>query len=107
MQPHLPQIPGEYKKRGFYTPIREWFFQTNANHGDYLNRDQLEASGIFSPESVITLLDEIQAVTQVNSIDEYYALMRKEWLLMLVLSTQILHHQFILKEAPIFHDIDI
>ncbi|MDH5218661.1 MAG: asparagine synthase (glutamine-hydrolyzing) [Gammaproteobacteria bacterium] len=107
MQPHLPQIPGEYKKRGFYTPIREWFFQTNANHGDYLNRDRLEASGIFNPESVITLLDEIQAVTQVNSIDEYYALMRKEWLLMLVLSTQILHHQFILKEAPIFHDIDI
>ena len=107
MQHHLPEIPGGYKKRGFYTPIREWFFQTDTNHGDYLNEDRLEASGIFDPVGVRALLEEIQAVKQVNSINDYYAIMRKEWLLMLVLSTQILHHQFILKEAPIFHDIDI
>lgn len=105
MKPHLPEIPGEYKKRGFYTPIREWFFGPGRDHGKYLDKEVIEEIGIFNPEVVEKLRNELENQTELTDLHEYYLVLRKEWLLMLVLTTHILHHQFILKEAPIFHDI--
>jgi hypothetical protein len=38
-----------------------------------------------------------------TNMDEYYQLMKLEWVLMLVLTVQILHSQFVRKQAPCFH----
>ncbi len=63
----------------------------------------MAASGLFHPQAIARLLTEIRQPPQ--DPDGHYRRMRQEWLLMLVLSIQILHRQFIAKEAPCFHDI--
>ncbi|MDH5544332.1 MAG: asparagine synthase (glutamine-hydrolyzing) [Gammaproteobacteria bacterium] len=106
MNDRLPQIPGAYKKRGFYTPIREWFFAPGRNHGDFLDYEPISSAGIFNHTEVQKILSDIQEVTEVNDMNTYYHVMRMEWMLMLVLTTQILYDQFVLKKAAVFHDID-
>jgi asparagine synthase (glutamine-hydrolysing) len=107
VSPYLPHIPGDYKKRGFYTPIKEWFFQER--HREQLNRyfstEKLEQSGLFNPEIVTTLLEELITRPTPGNMNEYYRTMQLEWTLMLVLTSQILNELFIAKEAPCFHDI--
>jgi len=107
MASHLPEIPGQYKKRGFYTPIREWFF--SETHLDelkhYLSRDKLEQCGVFQPETVEKLMDDLIFSPLPNDLDSYYRNTQKEWSLMLILSTQLLFQLFVAKEAPCFHDI--
>ena len=104
---HLPEIPGHYKKRGFYTPIKEWFF--SEQHADELNfhlsRQKIEETNIFNPDTVQNYINELIQMPAATDMNSYYRTMQLEWVLMLTLSTQMLHQLYIAKEAPCFHDI--
>jgi len=104
---HLPTIPGQYKKRGFYTPIREWFFSgDHKGHLDlYLSKQKLIETNIFNPETVQQYLHELIHTKDPVCMDDFYRVMQLEWTLMLILSTQMLHRLYIAKDAPCFHDI--
>ncbi|MDH3325214.1 MAG: asparagine synthase (glutamine-hydrolyzing) [Gammaproteobacteria bacterium] len=108
MTPHLPKIPGQYKKRAFYTPIRDWLF--SEEHIDelekYLSVQKLEESGLFNPNTVRSLMNELIYSPPPNDMVSYFRDMQREWVLMLVLSTQMLFQLFTTKEAPCFHDIN-
>lgn len=108
MAPHLPDIPGNYKKRGFYTPIREWLFseQHLEELEKYLSIQKLEESDIFEPNAVRALLNELIYSPLPNDMETYYQNLQKEWQLMLILSTQMLFELFVAKEAPCFYDIN-
>ena len=105
---HLPVVPGHYKKRGFYTPIREWFFSDK--HAEELNfhlsRDQIEAANVFNPDTVQRYINELIQAPAAQNMNDYYRIMQLEWSLMLILSTQMLNQLYIAKEAPCFHDIN-
>lgn len=103
--PHLPPHPTNYKKRAFYTPIREWFFtpDRSAALDDILSPAALKATGIFNPARVAALLQRIRNTPAPGTMDEYFSLMKVEWVLMLVLTTQMLKSQFIDKRAACFH----
>ena len=107
VSPHLPHIPGDYKKRGFYTPIREWFFreQHREQLEAYFSKQKLEEVGIFNPNTARSLLNELMQRSTPTSLNEYFQAMQLEWSLMLVLTTHMLNDLFITKEAPCFHDI--
>ena len=104
---YLPVIPGHYKKRGFYTPIKEWFF--SEKHADELNfhlsRQQIEAANVFNPDTVQNYINELLQMPDAANLNDYYRTMQLEWVLMLILSTQLLNQLYIAKEAPCFHDI--
>ncbi|HEY5603848.1 MAG TPA: asparagine synthase (glutamine-hydrolyzing) [Gammaproteobacteria bacterium] len=104
MVPHFPEHPQAFKKRAFYTPIKEWFFTpekiTELKH--YLSEDALHKTGIFDTHAVRGMLDDIAAKPSPCSNDDYYSLMKLEWGLMIVLTVQILHFLFIEKQAPCF-----
>ena len=104
---HLPHIPGDYKKRGFYTPIKEWFFQEQHRDQleDYFSIEKLEETGLFNPATVRKMLNELISSPTPTDMNQYYKSMQLEWTLMLVLTSQMLHKLFITKEAPCFHDI--
>ena len=108
VSPHLPVIPGEFKKRGFYTPIREWFFSKKhlPELKHYLSKHKIEETGLFNPETVDTQLNTLLAMPAANDLNSYYRSMQLEWSMMLVLTTQMLHQLYITKEAPCFHDIN-
>ena len=106
-QPHLPQHPYEFKKRAFYTPIREWFF-TQARRAEldrYLSIAALADSGIFDPPRVHSLYKQLLAAETPRDGNAYYRVMKLEWVLMLVLSVQILHVQFVRKQAACFGEV--
>ncbi|MGD8568987.1 MAG: asparagine synthase (glutamine-hydrolyzing) [Gammaproteobacteria bacterium] len=104
MMPHLPQHPQQFKKRAFYTPIREWFFTRDKINQlqDYVSRPALEKSGVFNVNAVQEMINEIVDFPQPESINDYYALMKLEWGLMLVLTVQILNRLFVERQAPCF-----
>ena len=105
--PHLPTHPWQFKKKAFYTPIREWFF-TPAQHEllePYLSRQALHDAGVFDPEHVHALrarIEQAQAPTDMNS---YYAVMKLEWIMMLVLTVQMLHTQYVAKRGACFDGV--
>jgi len=103
-QPHLPKHPHEFKKRAFYTPIREWFFTAarRAELDRYLCVAALEDSGIFDAAHVHSLYNKLLAAATPRDGNEYYRIMKLEWTLMLVLTVQILHVQFVRKQAACF-----
>ena len=102
MAPHLPQLPTEYKKRGFYTPIREWFFtpERYAELSPYLSEEALQQAGLFEPAAVDAIYKKLSAYTEMRDGNDYFQVMRLEWTLMTVLSVQILYRQFVLGEVP-------
>jgi asparagine synthase (glutamine-hydrolysing) len=106
MTPRLPEHPYAYKKRAFYTPIREWLF--TAEHvgqlDPYVSEAALRESNLFQPRAVAQLLQDLVAAPAPQDVDSYYAVMKKEWLLMLILSIQILYKQFIKKESLCFQN---
>ena len=106
-QPHLPRHPHEFKKRAFYTPIREWFFTAarRAQLERYLSSAALADSGIFDPGHVQGLYKQLLAAGTPRDRDAYYRVMKLEWIMMLVLSVQILHMQFVRKQAPCFEGL--
>lgn len=105
--PYLPQISGDFKKRAFYTPIREWLF--SEAHIDelekYLSVQALEESNIFNVAYVRQLMQDLIYSPLPSDFDSYFYNTQKEWSLMLVLSIQMLFRLFVAKEAPCFHDI--
>ena len=105
MMPHMPEHPTYFKKRAFYTPIREWFFTEQRQDAltDYLSAAALEKVGLFRPETVDAYLKAVNAYGQPQDIDQYYAVMKMEWILLLVLSVQMLHALFVEQQAECFH----
>jgi len=97
MWPHLPEHPHAYKKRAFYSPIREWLFSDKNRQRveDYFSRDSIEQVGVFNAGRVEQLWQQMLATTTPQSMNEWYQLMRLEWVLMIILSVQILHRIFI------------
>jgi len=107
MWPHLPEHPQAYKKRAFYSPIREWLF-TDKNRQrieDYIRREALIEAGVFSPDRVQQLWQQMMASDTPQNMSQWYQMMRLEWVLMIVLSVQILHNSFIDKAGRAFRKI--
>jgi asparagine synthase (glutamine-hydrolysing) len=104
MMPHLPEHPSYFKKRAFYTPIREWFFTPERQEAlaPYLSDVALEKVGLFRPEIVRAYMKAINIYGQPQDMDQYYTVMKMEWVLLLVLSIQMLHALFIEREAECF-----
>ena len=102
---HLPTIPGDYKKRGFYTPIREWFDPKHNEFEEYLSLAALQQNGFFNEIEVKKLQNDLFTRPLPQTLDDIYIQMRNEWMFLLILSTQILFSQFELKKAPCFNDI--
>lgn len=90
-RPLLPPRTARLRKRPFYTPLAEWFFlhpRPDFVH-HHLSRTRLESVGVFEPAVVQRLLDAIQTTPQ------HHLLFKKlEWILILVLGTQVLHERF-------------
>ncbi|MFV2057092.1 MAG: asparagine synthase (glutamine-hydrolyzing) [Thiohalomonadales bacterium] len=103
-QQQLPEIEGDYKKRAFYTPIREWFFSEQHLPAvrKYLSAEALQETGYFEADQVERMITELISAPTDPDANSAYAIMINEWLLMLVLSIQILHRQFIMQTAPCF-----
>lgn len=95
--PHLPAHPQQFKKRAFYTPIREWFFTPRRIEelSAYFSQEALERTGIFNPATVERYRRQILSATAPTNSSEYYRVMKLEWVLMLVLTTQLLDEQFV------------
>lgn len=104
VMPHLPVHPTHYKKRAFYTPIREWFFtaERQAEVAHFLSPQALKSAGIFEPGRVTSMLRELAVCGKPHDMDAHYRVMRLEWILMAVLTVQILHHLFVDKKAACF-----
>jgi asparagine synthase (glutamine-hydrolysing) len=88
----LPESIRLRPKKPFYTPITEWFFaKDRPEYVDaLLSEDALRAAGLFSPQVVSRLHRELETVPRSHMLR-----MRLEWILMLVLGSQILHHRFV------------
>ena len=106
MMPYFPEHPQSFKKRAFYTPIKEWFFTAEkvSTLSKYLSKAALKRVGIFDANEVHNMLDEIASLPAPRINDDYYSLMKLEWGLMIVLTVQILHFLFVEKQAPCFRD---
>lgn len=104
MMPYMPEHPTYFKKRAFYTPIREWFFTSGRQQElmPYLSETALAKTGFFRTETVHQYLDEINVFGQPQNLNQYYFVMKREWVLLLVLTVQILHYLFIERQAPCF-----
>jgi len=104
MMPKLPAHPNYFKKRAFYTPIREWFFtpQNAPQLERFMSESKLLEAGVFNAQYVQRLLDRLVSLPAANNVNEYYGIMRMEWVLFLVLTVQILHDLFIKRTARCF-----
>lgn len=104
MMPHLPEHPTYFKKRAFYTPIREWFFtpERQQSLNPYLSDEALKKTGYFRADTVLQYLEEINNYGQPQDLDQYYYVVKREWALLLVLTVQMLHHLFVERHAPCF-----
>ena len=105
MMDHLPEHPQSFKKRAFYTPIKEWFFtETKVKElQPYISTKKIAEVGIFNADVVAEMITEIISLPAPVSNDDYYSLMKLEWGLMIVLTVQILHVLFVEKTAPCFN----
>jgi len=104
MSEHLPKHPQQFKKRAFYTPIKEWFFteEKSKTIASFISERSIKDCGIFNFERVNEMLETITALPPPKTNDDYYTLMKLEWGLMLVLTVQILHWLFVEKNAACF-----
>lgn len=104
MTARLPEMPHAYKKRGFYTPISAWFFTAERRQAldPYLSRTALLKTDLFDPERVATQQSELQAMPVSSDMNTQYRRTQLEWTLFTVLTTQILHQQFVEKSLPRF-----
>jgi asparagine synthase (glutamine-hydrolysing) len=88
----LPEVIRTRPKKPFYTPITEWFFaKERPEYVDVLLGERsLREAGLFSPQIVARLRKELETAPH-----SYLLRMRLEWILVLVLGTQILHERFV------------
>ena len=105
MMDHLPEHPQSFKKRAFYTPIKEWFFTESKVQElqSYISAKKIAEVGIFNADVVTEMITEIISLPAPVSNDDYYSLMKLEWGLMIVLTVQMLHVLFVEKTAPCFN----
>ncbi len=101
MTPRLPDVSHAYKKRGFYTPIGAWFFTPGRMDelAPYLSREALIKTDLFDPDRVQALQRELQSISTPIDMQAGYRLTQIEWVLFTVLTTQILHHLFVVQYA--------
>lgn len=104
MAEHLPQHPQQFKKRAFYTPIKEWFFTKEKikTLDSFLSEEAINRCGMFDNNAVKQMCDQIVKKGAPQTYDDYYSLMKLEWGLMVVLTVQILHWLFVEKNAACF-----
>lgn len=107
MWPHLPDHPESYKKRAFYSPIRDWLFRPSNRQGlsVYLSKAAIEEAGVFTFARVDEIWRNLETAGQAEDYNAGFRQMQWEWALMLVLSVQILHSLFIKKNAIHLHKI--
>lgn len=105
MASRLPEMPHQFKKRGFYTPIREWFFTAEQQDevANYISPEAISEIGLFNPKTVSSMYAELLQTPTPQDMNSYYKCMRLEWILLTVLSVQILAKLFIGKEAACFN----
>jgi hypothetical protein len=78
------------------TPIGPWFFDDRAPHGatdfvrDALSRRALTDAGLFAPDVALRLRDDLRRAPR-----GHVTRVRLELVMMLVLSTQLLHRLFV------------
>ncbi|MDH5800325.1 MAG: asparagine synthase (glutamine-hydrolyzing) [Gammaproteobacteria bacterium] len=106
MRDRLPQHPQQFKKRAFYTPIREWFFRDDlARELDrYLSREAILDSSLFDPDKVQQIRQKVISHPPPTNLNEYHYLMQLEWVLCCVLTIQMLHHLYIKKNGACFQN---
>jgi asparagine synthase (glutamine-hydrolysing) len=104
MAEHMPQHPQQFKKRAFYTPIKEWFFTSEKikDIESFISEEVIKNTGIFDSDAVKEMVDEIIRFETPQTYNDYYSLMKLEWGLMVVLTVQILHWLFVEKNAACF-----
>jgi asparagine synthase (glutamine-hydrolysing) len=88
----LPEEIRLRPKKPFYTPITEWFFaKDRPEYVDALLSERaLRDSGLFSPQIVSRLHRQLEHVPRSHILR-----MRLEWILVLVLGSQILSHRLV------------
>lgn len=95
--PRLPPTPHHFKKRAFYTPIKQWFFMPG--HRDqlepYFSESALNETGLFDVKGVRRLYERLVAMPHPGDMNGWYRLMQLEWVVFTVLSVQLLHRQFV------------
>jgi asparagine synthase (glutamine-hydrolysing) len=88
----LPESIRTRRKRPFYTPIKHWFFADNrpAYVDELLSERALRDAGLFDPAVVASMRRRL------NDVPEGHVLrLQLEWLLVLVLGSQLLHDMFV------------
>ncbi len=106
--PSLPEHPNKFKKKAFYTPIRAWFFTQERAPllQRYMSPEALRVTGYFNVQRVGELLQILLNYPPARTMNDNFRIMQLEWVLMLVLSVQILHDQYILRNGPCFLGVD-
>lgn len=88
----LPESIRTRRKRPFYTPIKSWFFGRHRPEyvDELLSERSLRESGLFDPGTVIGLRSALE-----HAPDGHIVRLQLEWLLILVLGTQLMHRLFV------------
>lgn len=88
----LPNNVRQQKKQSFYSPIGDWFFSPSAPEfvKHFLSDQQISTSGVFESATVKKLQDQF-TLSESNS----FIRLRYEWVLILILQTELLHSRFV------------
>jgi asparagine synthase (glutamine-hydrolysing) len=92
MKDLLPNAIRCRQKRPFYTPVKDWFFGRNSPEyvSELIGEPALRDAGLFAPEVAKKFRQDLSRVPE-NHIMRH----QLEWLLVLVLGTQLLHALFV------------
>jgi len=98
MRDLLPPEIVKRQKRPFYTPLKSWFFAEDgpAYVSEVLGERAVREAGLFDPEIVARLRRDLHEVP-----DGHLQRVKHEWVLTLVLGTQLLHRLFIAHDADL------
>jgi len=88
----LPESIRTRRKRPFYTPIKSWFFGRRRPEyvDELLSERSLRDAGLFDPATVTSLRAALE-----HAPDGHLVRLQLEWLLILVLGSQLLHRLFV------------
>ena len=88
----LPESIHQRRKQPFYTPLKQWFFSKDSPDyvAELLSERALLDAGVFAPEVVTRMRAELDRIPDAHMLRN-----RLEWILVLVLGTQILHQRLI------------
>jgi asparagine synthase (glutamine-hydrolysing) len=92
MRDLLPPEIARRQKRPFYTPLKSWFFAKDgpAYVPEVLGERAVRDAGLFDPGIVTRLRRDLHDVP-----DDHLLRVQHEWVLTLVLGTQLLHELFV------------